>query len=137
MAQAKKKQADQIREAKVVKTPDEEFENNSDVEFIGDDSMLIPNDGESLDQEDEEEQQELSEDQAMFGGNEALVQAVFEWMDAEIKDCDSIQAAHAIATKYKKPLDDVLIAMDLVRIIFEMKRVAFQNVYDTLKEKSN
>jgi hypothetical protein len=122
-----------IREGKVVKTPDEEFENDSDVEFIGDDAMLLPNDGSAFDEEQQEEQdQEVAEDQALFSGNEALIDAVFEWLDAEIADCDSIEAAKALAKVEKVPIETAIEALNLCRKVFEGKRVAFQNIRDTV-----
>lgn len=123
-----------LREAKIVDTPDTEETH----EFVEDDTMLLPNEGEAMTPEvDEEQQEEINEDKAMFTGNEALVQAVFTWMDNEIKDCDSVEAAMAIAKAYEISLDNTLVAMDLVRKVFTAKRVSFQNIHDTVNTESN
>ncbi len=127
------KKDDKLREGKVVETPDV---NDQDTNvYIEDDSFLLPNDGDALsDEQKEEEQVEMSQEQQMFV-NDELAQVVFDWLDSEIKDCDSIQAALAIAEKYKKPVDDAMIALDLVRKVFEAKKVSFQDIYDTIANK--
>lgn len=128
------KKQEPLREAKVVDT--EEFENNSDVPYVGDDTMMLPNEGESMTPEqDEETQQELDEDQAMFNGDPALVEAVFEWMDNEIKDCDSVEAAKNLAVQEHVSIEVAIEALNLCRKVFTAKRVSFQNIYDTLKEE--
>lgn len=135
---AKSKKNEPLREAKVVRTPDEEFENNSDVEFIDDDTMMLPNDGEIMaPEEDEETKEQITEDEMMFKGNEALVQAVFEWMDNEIADCDSIEAAIGISEKYKVTVEQALIALNVCQKVFSAKRVTFQNIHDTVNSESD
>lgn len=119
-----------LREGTIVETPDQEFDDT----FLADDSMMLPNEGESMTPEqDEEIKQEQTEDQAMFSGNPALVDAVFEWMDNEIKDCDSIQAAKALSKQEEVPLEVAMEALNLCRKVFEAKRVSFQDIYDTVK----
>lgn len=121
------------RQGKVVKTPDEEFaEDNS-----ADDSFLLPNEGEAMHDEMEEpseEEKEVTEDQAMFAGNHPLVDAIFEWMDAEIAATDSITAAHAIAKEYKITVNEALVALNVCKKVFELKRVSFQNIYDSINK---
>ncbi len=127
-----KKKEDKLREGKVVETP----ENDSDI-YIPDDSMMMMNEGQSFHDEAQEEEikEEQNQDQAMFAGNEALVEAVFEWMDNEIKATDSIAAARAISKEYECTLDQALVACDVVAKLIEGKRVQFQNIYDTINTK--
>jgi hypothetical protein len=129
----KSKLEEPLREGKIVETPD--TQEPSDLEFIGDDATLMPNDGEAFtENEDEEAKQELDEDKSMFQGDPALIQAVFDWMQAEEDDCDSIVAAKALAKAEGVPLESAIEAMNLVRKIFQIKRVSFQDIYDTLKK---
>lgn len=129
MAKKTPKKDNQLREAKVVETP-EEFDNS----FIGDDSMLLPNDGEQMNNDQQEDvEEEIQEDRETFGGNPAIIDAVFEWMDNEIADCDSVEATLAVAKQYEVTKENALVAMDLVRKVFTAKRVSFQNIRDTLE----
>lgn len=132
MPRAKKKQA-QIREGKVVETP-EAFVNNSDVEGIGDDSMLMPMDGNTFGVEEQEDvKQERTEDQLLFNTSPALITAVFEWLEAEILACDSVEATMILAKAHNIPIEQAIIAMDYVAKIFLAKKVSFENIHDTLK----
>ena len=130
-----KKKDEQLREAKVVETPDTDQE-----EFIPDDSMMLPNEGQAFHDEeesvqDEELKQEKDEDRAMFQGNEPLIQAVFEWMDNEIKDTDSIKTARAVAKEYKITIEHAIAVCDIVSKVIEGKRLQFQNIYDNVNTK--
>lgn len=133
----KKKDEPKLREAKIVSTPDG-FQSDSDIEGIGDDSMLLPNQGEEFDddrpEKPEAEQEELAEDKEVFGGDPAIINAVFEWLDNEIADCDSVEATMALAKAEDVSIDVAMQAMNLTRKVFTAKRVSFQNIRDTLKE---
>ena len=128
----KSKKDEPLREAKVVETPDE---NESDV-YIPDDSMLLPNEGQAFHEEESEEiKEERSEDQAMFQGNEALVQAVFDWMDNEIKQTDSVQTARSVAKEYEITIEQAIAVCDIVAKVIEFTRVHFQTIPDRIKTK--
>lgn len=129
----KSKKDEPLREAKVVETPED---NNQDV-YIPDDSMMMMNEGQAFHDEETEEKvkEEISEDQAMFAGNEALVQAVFEWMDNEVADTDSIKTVRSIAEKYKLSTDQAIAVCDVIADVIQLKRVQFQNIYDTINTK--
>lgn len=130
-----KKKDEPLREAKVVDT---EFGDDNDFETVSDDTQMLPNDGEQMTPEqDEEIQEEINEDKAMFTGNEPLVQAVFDWLDNEIRDCDSVEAALAISKAYEISLENTLVAMDMIRKVFTAKRVSFQNIHDTVNSGSD
>ena len=123
-----------LREGKVVKTPDEEF----DDDFLTDDSMLLPNEGESMTPEqDEEEAEEKAQDQELFSGDPALIQAVFDWLDNEIADTDSIEAAVGISKAFECSLENAMIALNVCNKVFTAKKVSFQDIYDSIKEKSS
>lgn len=128
----KSKKDEPLREAKVVETPDED----QDV-YIPDDSMMMMNEGQAFHDEETEEKvkEEISEDQAMFAGNEALVQAVFEWMDNEVADTDSIKTVRNVAEKYKLSTDQAIAVCDVIADVIQLKRVQFQNIYDTINTK--
>lgn len=129
-----KKKDEPLREAKVVDTPEDETGH----EFVADDSMLLPNQGEQMSPEvDEEVQQEVIEDNAMFKGSHPLVDAVFDWLDNEIADCDSIEAAHGIAKEYSCSIEHAMTALDVCRKVFTAKKVSFQNIHDTVNTESN
>lgn len=125
------KKQDKLREGKIVETPEEE---NLDV-YIPDDSMMMMNEGQAFHEEQQEEiKEEINEDQAMFAGNDALVEAVFEWMENERKSSDSIATARAIAKEYNITLEQALIVCDTIAKTFEFKKVQFQNIYDTINK---
>lgn len=129
----KSKKNEPLREAKVVDTP-EEFVNNSDIEGIGDDSMLMPNEGSVYAPEEQEDVvQERTEDQLLFNTNPAIIDAVFEWLDAEIAACDSVEATLILAKIEGLTEVEALHAMEFVRKIFTSKKVTFENIRDTLK----
>lgn len=129
----KSKKDEPLREAKVVETPED---NNQDI-YIPDDSMMMMNEGQAFHDEETEEKvkEEMSEDQAMFAGNEALVQAVFEWMDNEVTDTGSVKTVRAIAEKYKLTTDQAIAVCDVIADVIQLKRVQFQNIYDTINTK--
>lgn len=129
----KSKKDEPLREAKVVETPED---NNQDI-YIPDDSMMMMNEGQAFHDEETEEKvkEEMSEDQAMFAGNEALVQAVFEWMDNEVADTDSIKTVRNVAEKYKLSTDQAIAVCDVIADVIQLKRVQFQNIYDTINTK--
>lgn len=128
----KSKKDEPLREAKVVDVPDD----NQDV-YIPDDSMLMMNEGQAFYDEETETKvkEEMSEDQAMFSGNQALVQAVFDWMDNEIKSTDSVSLARSISKEYGVKLEYAIIACDVVSKMIEAKKVSFQNIYDSINTK--
>lgn len=132
-----KKKDEPTREAKIVQTPDE-FGDDNDFETVSDDTQMLPNDGEQMTPEvDEELQEEINEDHAMFQGNHPLIDAVFEWLDNEIKDCDSIEAAHGIAKEYECTIENAMTALDVCRKVFTAKKVSFQNIHDTVNPESS
>lgn len=110
-----------LREGKIVDTE----------EFVDDDFMLLPNNGDMS--ESEEVTAEKTEDKATFGGDPKIIEAVFEWMENEMKDCDSITAAMALSKEYKISLDNALIVLKTVHDVFLIKKVSWENLYDTLK----
>lgn len=132
MAKAKKKQ-EPLREAKVVDT-DPEFINNSDIEGIGDDSMLMPQEGSVYAPEEQEDVvAERNEDQLLMSGNPVIIDAVFEWLEAEMLACDSLEATMILAKANGIKLEEAAAAMDYVAKIFLAKKVSFENIRDTLK----
>lgn len=129
MAKAKKKQ-EPLREAKVVDTP----ESVDDRAYVADDSMLMPMDGNTFETEEQEDvKQERTEDQLLMGGNPIIIDAVFEWLEAEMLACDSVEATMILAKAHNIPIEQAMIAMDYVAKIFLAKKVSFENIRDTLK----
>lgn len=129
MAKAKKKQ-EPLREAKVVETPELE----DDRAYVADDSMLMPMDGNAFETEEQEDvKQERTEDQLLMSGNPAIIDAVFEWLEAEMNACDSVEATLILADARGMNKEQALEAMSYVRKIFLAKKVSFENIRDTLK----
>lgn len=129
MAKAKKKQ-EPLRQAKVVETPEQE----DDRAYVADDSMLMPMDGNTFDVEEQEDvKQERTEDQLLMSGNPIIIDAVFEWLEAEMLACDSVEATIILAKAHNIPIEQAMIAMDYVGKIFLAKKVSFENIRDTLK----
>lgn len=129
MAKAKKKQ-EPLREAKVVETPEQE----DDRAYVADDSMLMPMDGNTFEAEEQEDvKQERTEDQLLMSGNPIIIDAVFEWLEAEMLACDSVEATIILAKAHNIPIEQAMIAMDYVAKIFLAKKVSFENIRDTLK----
>lgn len=129
MAKAKKKQ-EPLRQAKVVETPEQE----DDRAYVADDSMLMPMDGNTFETEEQEDvKQERTEDQLLMGGNPAIIDAVFEWLEAEMLACDSVEATVALAKAHDISIESAMVAMDFAGKIFLAKKVTFENIRDTLK----
>ncbi len=129
MAKAKKKQ-EPLREAKVVETP----ESVDDRAYVADDSMLMPMDGNAFETEEQEDvKQERTEDQLLMSGNPVIIDAVFEWLEAEMLACDSLEATMILAKANGIKLEEAAAAMDYVAKIFLAKKVTFENIRDTLK----
>lgn len=112
-----------LREGKIVDTE----------EFIDDGFMLLPNSGDIAEIEDEKQTEE-SEDKVVFGGDPKIIEMVFEWMENEIKDCDSITAAISLSKEYNIPMETALIALKTIHDVFLIKKVSWENLYDTLKK---
>lgn len=126
----KSKKNEPLREAKVVETPEQE----DDRAYTADDSMLMPMDGNAFEVEEQEDvKQERNEDQLLFNTNPAIIDAVFEWLDAEMEACDSVEATLIFADARGMNKDQALEAMAYVRKIFLAKKVSFENIRDTLK----
>lgn len=106
-------------------------------ELPGDDLMPNSNDGNIFaapEQEDVEE--EKAEDEQLINGTPGpMMDALFEWLDNEMKDCDSVQATLGIAKEYGVTMENAMAAMDVCRKVFEAKKVSLENLRDTLNGK--
>lgn len=95
---------------------------------------LYPNDGSYYQPEAPIETQTANAEEKKKA-EEAIpfIDGVLKWFDATVKTTDSVAFAVAMSRQYDKPIEEVVVALDICRQYLEQKKGELESLARTLK----